>query len=950
MNTHFSNVVKIGVFLLYGFFVSIRLAFSQSRYTISGTVKDSLRNTPLGFASVKVISKAIGSTTDQAGTFRLLNVPEGELTLRISYVGYKPKVISVKLKNDIEIDILMNETTYSTDEVVISAQLEGQRAAIQQQINSNTIVNVVSQDKILSLPDQNAAETVGRISGVAVQRDGGEATKVVVRGLAPKFTSVTINGERIPATDGEDRSVDLSMVSIDAIGGIEVFKALTPDRDGDAIGGTVNFVVKQASEEFKGNVRIQTGYNRLAREFWQNRGAFNLSNRFFDSRIGIVLTGNYQRANRSFHELQSDFESRGSNADGTVDLILANLNLTANNEVRERYGGSLTLDYNLPKGSIVFNSLLGVLDREQTRYRRRFRPSTSRQEYEVRDQIRSTLTLSNTLSASYSLGKLEMSGRASYSLTDNDVDFDHTSRFREDGAFTGNLNETFIDSVVLAARNDLNRTRFQQDRLDQSFIFQRNYTAQIDLAHPLKWGKWLLGSVKTGIKLRDQQRSRDGSRIWTAFSAINDITDAFPDEFELNDEGQITISQYFGSFQPVDYLSGDWPFSFGRTLDAGRLNDFAEQYQESFYSEDERLRLQNYEAEEQIRAAYFMTTLTLFKKWTFLPGVRVEQTITDYLGLFGRSFEQEGRTQISARDTLGGQDYTEWLPMFHVKYQMKPWMDIRLAATRTLSRPDFFDLVPWQEINDIERILQRGNPTLLHTKVWNYDLMFSFYNATGLFTIGGFYKRLQDVSAQRFSRFQEEGPTQGYQLIEPINLSSDPSTVWGVEFDLQGNLQKLPAPLDGIVFGLNFTIIRSETFIPLTLVSFDPTFQPIFTDTVRSGSLPDQPNQILNVSLGYEKKGFSGRIAYYRQDNSLLAIGPTRQEDLTNIGFDRLDITLKQKIWKELSMFINANNLTNQRERAVSQGRFDIFGNTRDAWTRNRIYGWTMDIGVNWKF
>ncbi len=85
------------------------------------------------------------------------------------------------------------------------------------------------------------------LPGVAIQRDAGEATKVVVRGLSPKFNSVTINGVRIPATDPSDRSVDLSMISQDILAGIEVFKALTPDMDADAIGGTIKSCHKKCS-------------------------------------------------------------------------------------------------------------------------------------------------------------------------------------------------------------------------------------------------------------------------------------------------------------------------------------------------------------------------------------------------------------------------------------------------------------------------------------------------------------------------------------------------------------------------------------------------------------------------------------------------------------------------------------------------------------------------------
>ena len=104
-------------------------------------------------------------------------------------------------------------------EVVVTAQLRGQRAAINQQLTSNRIVNVVSKDRIQELPDNNAAESISRLPGISIERDAGEGSKVVIRGLAPTYNAITVNGQKIPATDPQNRSVDLSMISSDILCG-----------------------------------------------------------------------------------------------------------------------------------------------------------------------------------------------------------------------------------------------------------------------------------------------------------------------------------------------------------------------------------------------------------------------------------------------------------------------------------------------------------------------------------------------------------------------------------------------------------------------------------------------------------------------------------------------------------------------------------------------------------
>ena len=94
-------------------------------------------------------------------------------------------------------------------------------------------------------------QTVARVPGVSIRREGGE-NKVIVRGLSPKYNNITVDGVEIASTDSENRSADLSMISQYMLEGIEVTKAGTPDQDADALGGTVNFQLKKLSKVFMG--------------------------------------------------------------------------------------------------------------------------------------------------------------------------------------------------------------------------------------------------------------------------------------------------------------------------------------------------------------------------------------------------------------------------------------------------------------------------------------------------------------------------------------------------------------------------------------------------------------------------------------------------------------------------------------------------------------------------
>ncbi|GAH16092.1 unnamed protein product, partial [marine sediment metagenome] len=118
----------------------------------------------------------------------------GTYTLQFSYLSYHDieQEIEVVGGETLVINSEMEMASIMGEEVVITGMMRGQTAAINQQITSNTIVNVVSKEKIRELPDANAAEAIARLPGISLQRDAGEGTKVVIRGLAPKFNSITM--------------------------------------------------------------------------------------------------------------------------------------------------------------------------------------------------------------------------------------------------------------------------------------------------------------------------------------------------------------------------------------------------------------------------------------------------------------------------------------------------------------------------------------------------------------------------------------------------------------------------------------------------------------------------------------------------------------------------------------------------------------------------------------
>ena len=178
-------------YYIVAFYILGTFLYSQSA-SISGTVKDSLNGDALIGANVFIEGTSLGAATMDNGQYQVNNVNLGTYTIKVSYIGYQSKELEITLseeKNYVQ-DFNLNYTTVEGKTVEVTAQARGQMDAINRQLKAKSIKNIVSSDRIQELPDANAAESVARIPGVSIRREGGEGNKVVIRGLSPKYGQI----------------------------------------------------------------------------------------------------------------------------------------------------------------------------------------------------------------------------------------------------------------------------------------------------------------------------------------------------------------------------------------------------------------------------------------------------------------------------------------------------------------------------------------------------------------------------------------------------------------------------------------------------------------------------------------------------------------------------------------------------------------------------------------
>ena len=356
-----------------------------------------------------------------------------------------------------------------------------------------------------------------------------------------------------------------------------------------------------------------------------------------------------------------------------------------------------------------------------------------------------------------------------------------------------------------------------------------------------------------------------------------------------------------------------------------------------------------------------MTEINLYDRITFIGGFRNEQTSNNYHSTFGSPRVDEDGNVINITglvDTVGSRKYSQLLPMFHLKFDLFKWANLRLAVTESLSRPNFFSLVPWERINEGENIAERGEPNLKQMTSWNYDAILSLFGKFGLLTFDGFLKSVDNIDYTLTSRiFDPTSPLYGLSLTRPVNAENT-STIKGFEIDLQSNFRFLPSPFNGIVISVNYTHLNSVTYYPVSLIEQQDVFpyKTTVIDTVRKGRMPGQVDDLLNLTLGYEKRGFSARISMVYQGESLFvekdaeigalarSVGVRAELDSYNQASTRWDLSIKQNINRNFQIFLNVNNLTNAMDVAY------LAGSSNHLITSMFAYGMTADLGLTYKF
>jgi TonB-dependent receptor len=782
-----------------------------------------------------------------------------------------------------------------SEAIVVSASpiLEGQAAALNRQRNAINITNIVAADQIGRFPDKNTAEATQRIPSITLLRDQGEGRYVIIRGTEPRLNSTTVNGERIPSPEAGIRDIALDVIPADLLESIKVNKALTPDMDGDAIGGSVNLITKRAPENMRVSAVAAGGYNELTEDNIWN-GNFTFGQRYNEKKTGILLSGSALTTDRGSDNFEPEYD------DGFLD----ELQLRDYTIKRERYGATLSIDHRASDRNDFF--VRGLWNNFQdTEIRRAWRQKVGDEELvrEVKDRLQESDIYSVTAGGNYQKHTSLFSYRVAWNNSSETTPNQVTSAFEQgDVLFDPNVAPGSIDPNNIRA-NPLNQdfSEYFFDAIETEFKDSDNE----DLVAALDYTKGFYreggrsGLWKVGGKARFKEKDQDVNV--SEFGADDDLP-----------------------FIPfLSTWTSETPFFKGRYIIApfqspGLMRDLLASGAlegEKILEED----LADFTSSEDTLAAYGMTEIAFGPKTTFLGGLRVENTETDF-NAFELAFDEEG-DPLELTPVTGGKDYTEWLPMFHLRYQTDPKSNLRAAITRTLARPNFEDMAPFQLTNFEDEEIERGNPDLVPTTAWNLDLLYERYlEPVGVFSAGIFYKDLKDNIY--FSTFDEEFAGTEFEVTQPVN--GDDAELTGIEVAYQNRFSKLPSPWDGLGLFFNYTFTDSEA---------DYSFRS-------SSRLQGQAEQVGNLALSYEKFGFSGVISANYNSKYILEVAEEAIEDLWLDEHLQIDFRARYQFSDAWSLFLELVNLTDEPYR--------VYEGVSDRTRQEELYGWWGTFGFRW--
>ena len=889
--------------------------------TVRGRIIDVTKQTLPG-ASIYNEKLHTGVTSDVNGFYTFPNLDPGTYTVKVSYVGYSPVELKITIPagRTLEKDVVLNEGV-ELQEVVVGGAFQGQRRAINAQKSNLGITNVVSADQVGKFPDSNIGDALKRISGINVQYDQGEARFGQVRGTSADLSSVTVNGNRVPSAEGDTRNVQLDLIPADMIQTIEVNKVVTPDMDADAIGGSINLVTKNSPYKRSIAATAGTGYNWISEKAQLNLG-FTYGDRFFNDKLGLMVSASYQNAPSGSYDTEFTWEQDKDGKAYVNDYQMRQYYVT-----RERQSYSAALDWDISTNhKLTFKGIFNNRNDWENRYRTNLKDLEPDGSATVRIQTKAGTpdnrnarlerqrTMDFSLGGEHLFGLLSMDWHASYAKASeerpNERYIDFQLKKQKFDIDLSNERQPFAspkDGSTMTLNDEFSLkelTEQQEDIKEQDLKFSANFKLPFKNGNKLKFGAKVV------------RKTKDKAVDFYEYSPLDE--DAFMENSLKN-----TVDQSNKHFMPNNkYQTGIYASKeYTGALDLNNPALFEkEQVQEELAG--------NFEARETVSSGYVRFDSKITDRIELMSGLRIENTNLAYTG---RTYDAD--EDITGKTERQRNSYINFLPSLLVKWNVNDDFKVRGSFTQTLSRPKYSALVPSVNIKRSDNEITIGNPELKPTTSYNFDLSADYYfRSIGLVSAGIFYKKIDDFIVDQVSTNYEYQGNVYTRFTQPKNAGN--ANLLGVELSYQRDFGFIAPALKCIGFYGTYTYTHSRVE--------DFNFEG--RENEEGLSMPGSPAHTANASLYFEKAGLNIRVSYNFASDFIDEMGEStfydRYYDKVNYMDANASYTFGKKI--KTTFYAEANNLLNQPLR--------YYQGTKDRTMQAEYYGVKVNAGVKINF
>jgi len=760
---------------------------------------------------------------------------------------------------------------------------QSEASAILAKRDALNVVDAISADTIGRFPDQNLADSLARVPGIAIERDQGQARYVNLRGAPFRYTAIAFDGIDVPgAENGRIPRFDSFPAVITRQ--LKVNKAIMANMPGEAVSGFIDIETHSPFDQEGLGAAVDFGLGE------QDLGGGDVDRRaarlsWSGGNFGII--GYYSENSREQVTDNREFEFDRA-ADGTVIPVSVDFRNYLITRSDQAYGGTLEYRGDGALKRLYLSTLYSEFTDEEQRNQFVFdflapQPgltadgaptSTTRV---LQDGVYENSTFTNTLGTEFTLAGFDVSARYNHTETEflqNLPLIFQTAGFAAvgDGPIPFFANYDFTDQtdplLFLTSPLNLGGTA---DPADSVFLA----TLGIGVYNPLDQevnkfkldlGRELAAETRVDFGLQYDQREAVGG-------SINQALGGFP-------TGEVDINAFnTGRLWPANTTNtiGGTIYD-NRGLNAAWRN--SPTYPSSEVPPDLRVNIN-----ENILALYGMATRR-FDWGSVVLGLRVEQTDVENLGVNGFVFED---------------DFTNWLPSAHVNYHFTDDLRLRVSASSGVNRPTYNEWRATAGIDPVEEEIRGGNPTLEAEESWGFDVSLEYYLGNGGLLSAAYFYRVVDNVIYADSTLVDAGnfdPSLSGQQYRYIGfLNGDDGEFTGLELNA---VYFADALIPGLGISANITLADSE-------------FTQQDGDKV---GLPGTSDTIYNAALFYENFGFSARLNYSWRDEWISPI-----EDPAEVWgeMERLDAQLTYTLpfdlsGAEASVYASFNNLTDETD------------------------------------